>query len=440
MGNHKFLLGTNINIRCGNIISTKYNSLIRSYNYSIKNNMITRPVSSSLIDHIISNVQHTAAFTIEYEYSDHNLILTSIEKLPAKSKSTPAPKIHSTIDFDRVTTELSELFDDLEQFDNFTPNALLSIITSSITHVVKKYTTFKTTTHRAKQIECPWFTKEVFKLSCYKKKLLKKKKGASHDDNLTSEINILSKKIKNLKKSLKTSYFENKFSNINNSKNMWREMNAVLGRKKSNQSIEKLIKKSNGATLKEENEIVNELNNFFSTVGSNLASKCFSRSDKNTEVSKMAQNSIFLRPTSTSEIYNIINYLDLSKATGCDGISNLILKKCSNAIVGILALLINKCLSSGEYPDQLKIARVCPVFKSGLKTDCTNYRPISILPNLNKIFEKVIYSRTYNFLIETHFFFAHQYGFRKKSDTSIAILKTSVNLVHHFLAKSLLKR
>lgn len=104
-------------------------------------------------------------------------------------------RIHSTIDFDRVTADLFNLFHDPEQFTNHTPNDLLSLVTNNIIDLVRKYTSIRTTAHIAKKIECPWFTKEVFKLSCYKKKLLKKKKGSlTNYDKLTSEINILSKK------------------------------------------------------------------------------------------------------------------------------------------------------------------------------------------------------------------------------------------------------
>lgn len=61
-------------------------------------------------------------------------------------------------------------------------------------------------------------------------------------------------------------------------------------------------------------------------------------------------------------------------------------------------------LISGIYPDLLKIAKVTPVFKSGIKSAVTNYRPISVLPFFNKLFEKIIYTRLQNYLSQ-HFFF-----------------------------------
>ena len=74
------------------------------------------------------------------------------------------------------------------------------------------------------------------------------------------------------------------------------------------------------------------------------------------------------------------------------------------------------------FPDELKIAKVIPLFKKGSKTDLTNYRPISILPSLSKVIEKLIYVRLNNFFDKHGILTQHQYGFRKKHSTEFAIL------------------
>jgi len=68
-----------------------------------------------------------------------------------------------------------------------------------------------------------------------------------------------------------------------------------------------------------------------------------------------------------------------------------------------LSALINKSFEYGIVPDQLKIARVCPMFKSGDQTDFTNYRPISVLPAFSKIFEELVHTRLMTYL-EKHCF------------------------------------
>ena len=88
-----------------------------------------------------------------------------------------------------------------------------------------------------------------------------------------------------------------------------------------------------------------------------------------------------------------------------------------------LSCLINKSLTQGIVPDTLKIARVCPVFKSGDKTEFTNYRPIYILPSFAKIFKKFVYNRLIKYLSEHSILIKNQYGFRSKHDTNMAVME-----------------
>ena len=87
-----------------------------------------------------------------------------------------------------------------------------------------------------------------------------------------------------------------------------------------------------------------------------------------------------------------------------------------------LSHILNKCFEQGIFPDQLKIARVCPIFKSGLVTDISNYRPISILNSFSKIFEKAIYNRLVTYIEKYNVISQCQFGFRKNYSTSMALL------------------
>ena len=90
--------------------------------------------------------------------------------------------------------------------------------------------------------------------------------------------------------------------------------------------------------------------------------------------------------------------LDISKAIGVDEISPKILKWSSVLLTPILTKLFNMCIMSGIYPDSLKIARVKPIFKGGNKNESTLYRPISILTQINRIFEKLLRDRLFDFI------------------------------------------
>ena len=87
-----------------------------------------------------------------------------------------------------------------------------------------------------------------------------------------------------------------------------------------------------------------------------------------------------------------------------------------------MTVLVNKSLKEGVFPKLLKYALVCPFYKKSDKTKCANYRPISLLSNLSKIFERAMYNRIDQFLDENNIFYDLQFGFRKKHSTNHALL------------------
>ena len=98
-----------------------------------------------------------------------------------------------------------------------------------------------------------------------------------------------------------------------------------------------------------------------------------------------------------------------------------IIKKSFDIICQPLVNLINLSLATGIFPDKLKIAKVIPIYKMG-DTDCfANYRPISLLANFSKFFEKVMYNRLLEFIEKHDILYSSQFGFREKHSTSLAI-------------------
>ena len=97
----------------------------------------------------------------------------------------------------------------------------------------------------------------------------------------------------------------------------------------------------------------------------------------------------------------------------------------SPIITPVLTLLINKTFAEGEFSKSFKIVKIVPIFKGGDIENITNYRPISILSNFSKIFEKCMYKRLYDYLIANNLFSGQQFGFRKNKSTMQAV----VNLV-----------
>ena len=92
-------------------------------------------------------------------------------------------------------------------------------------------------------------------------------------------------------------------------------------------------------------------------------------------------------------------------------------------IAPALEKIFNLSIISGVYPDILKIAKVIPVFKKGSPTSINNYRPISILSPINKIFEKILYSRLIKYINKSKLLYKYQYGFRKNHSTEHALIE-----------------
>ena len=84
--------------------------------------------------------------------------------------------------------------------------------------------------------------------------------------------------------------------------------------------------------------------------------------------------------------------------------------------------IINKSLVQGKFPNLLKYANVCPIYKKNDVDKCENDRPISLLSNISKIFEKIMYTRLWNFLSESEILFERQFGFGKNHSTNPGII------------------
>ena len=122
---------------------------------------------------------------------------------------------------------------------------------------------------------------------------------------------------------------------------------------------------------------------------------------------------------SESDVLRYINSLK-STSTGYDNINSRSILIVKNVKSKHLAFLINLCFTTGTFPDQLKIARLKIIYKKGDKNDVSNYRPISILNNFSKIFEKAILDQIYNFTNTQ--LCPYQFGFRKNSSCEHALL------------------
>ena len=179
--------------------------------------------------------------------------------------------------------------------------------------------------------------------------------------------------------------------------------------------------------------IATKFNNFFANIGTSLASNVPSTqfSHKDFLVGHYA-NCFFLNPTTPSEVSSIVHSLKNSKCEGVDGLSLSPIKETINLLAAPLSHICNLSFERGVFPDKLKIAKILPVFKSDDPSLFSNYRPISILPCLSKVLEKLFYFRLSEFLTKFNILNHHQYSFRPHHSTAMAILELVNNIYEGF--------
>ena len=111
----------------------------------------------------------------------------------------------------------------------------------------------------------------------------------------------------------------------------------------------------------------------------------------------------------------------MSKAGGLDNLSGRFLKNGGEVLAKPITDLCNLSITSGKFPDSCKIAKLKPIYKKGSLTEASNYRPISLLPLISKVIEKVIHDQTRAFLNSRNLLYNYQSDFRKNHSTDYCL-------------------
>ena len=114
-----------------------------------------------------------------------------------------------------------------------------------------------------------------------------------------------------------------------------------------------------------------------------------------------------------------------SKGFGTDNISSYFLKLAMSYIENSLAYILNKSIERSKFPDDWKTARVTPFFKEGEKSDKANYRPISALPVISRLFEKLVSNQLYQYLDHNGLLSPNQSGVKRLHSTVTGLLKNT---------------
>ena len=174
-------------------------------------------------------------------------------------------------------------------------------------------------------------------------------------------------------------------------------------------------------------EIANKFNLYITNIGSNLAKDVHSSTNKDftSYLIKVDENisQFNFQDVDEDTIRKIIDGFPQKKSCGFDGITLKQLKYLKECLLAPITLIIRQVIHTGIFPEQLKIAKVIPIYKKDDDTIFSNYRPISILPAISKIIEKVIYGQIYCYFSQNKLFSDSQYGFRHEHSTELAALE-----------------
>lgn len=199
---------------------------------------------------------------------------------------------------------------------------------------------------------------------------------------------------------------------------VWQGRREVISGKLKKQNNAPNILIENNCHYYTEPDIANRFNQFFASVAEKTKAKIISTNTNYSEyLTTHYNNTMFLLPTTSESLNNF-------KAVGPQSIPTRILKNITPVFSKILSNIINECMVNGTFPSCLKGAIVIPIHKKDSKVITGNYRPISLLSNISKIFEKILHKRLYSFLDQQSIIYQKQYGFRKAHSTNHAITET----------------
>ena len=178
--------------------------------------------------------------------------------------------------------------------------------------------------------------------------------------------------------------------------------------------------------------IVEEFNRYFSSVGSELAEAHKEPSDYNVYLRPVSETLKFAFTTATrDEVIGIISNMK-DTAVGHDELPLSLFRDNIDVFCETLCLLCNLSMKSGIMPDKMKLARVTCIFKGGDLKRVSNYRPISVLPVLSKLLEKIFCVRLAEYLAANYLIADCQFGFRTHRTTENAVQNIVAQLYGDF--------
>ena len=389
--------------------------------------------SATLLDNIFTNElgSHESGILVN-NISDHRMIYkyntTQIKSTSTSSKKFIEVETNNRQAMERFLIQLREcnIMEKLNLDNNANPNNNFEhfmelFMKLKQQYLPKRVVRFNRKKHKIK----PWLTTGILNSINSKDKLYKTLVQTPKDSPTYSDLLSNFKVYKNIiRRSImhaKRDYYKNVFRMYSsNLKKNWQTINDSLNRRNGRRDFPQEFQLANGTLISEPKHIANAFNDFCINVGD--TGPFNTNVDFNQYMPVQPNCNLTFQPITVDITSRIIDSFKPKTSTGVDCISNKLLKYVRNVISEPLTIIINQMLNMGVFPDLLKISKVIPIYKKEDDTMFSNYRPISLLPSISKIFEKVIMEQLTTYLNKNNLIHKHQYGFRKNHSTEYASL------------------
>jgi len=379
--------------------------------------------SQTLIDLVLTNSPNfiRKAGVIHLDVSDHSLVF-AVRKLSV----APTKLGHKYITKRNMKKFNDQRFiNDLRQIswiedEAANPNILSADWKHKFIKVLDSHAPLKT--KRVRHNNAPWLSAEV-KQHIYDKMHAKKRAIRTGLESDWKDYKRFRNRLNNKIKFAKSNYYKEKIKSDNgDSRSIWKTINQVLNRKTKSYGIKEIEVDQTSVT--DQGEIANMFNKHFISVGPKLSADLpQSKHHFKDFFSKETNNFEFkFKRINEDTVLNMLQKIDITKATGLDGVSPYLLKIAAPVIANSLTTIFNRIIETGVFPDQWKTSKVLPLFKKDDRKDMSNYRPISILSSISKLFEKILYNQLYAYFEDNNQLNKNQSGFRARHSTMTALI------------------
>ena len=395
---------------------------------------ITKPTritrkKETCIDNIFSNSSldyKINSGVMQVKISDHFPIFITVNKMLNKTAKTSklmktTKRIYKTDQINNFQEQINAI-SWLSVTDKQDTNESFNEFTTQISKIYNQCFPIQTKYVKEKNILNKWMTSGLLKSSKQKQKLYKNllKNKTVENENKYKKY---AKEFNKLKEKAKINFYSNKvIANETNLKKLWSTMKEIISKNKPRKDYPKNIT-VNGKRLTDKKLISEEFNSFFTNVGPILASKIKNTDQNVLRYLKQSDTNFKITHVDQMELKCAFDKLKVNKAPGFDDYNARVIKNLYDTIKVPLLHIINLSFKTGIFPENMKIAKVLPLFKSGERSKMDNYRPISLLPLFSKILERIMHTRLYKHFESNKLFYGKQFGFRKNCGVDFGLME-----------------